>query len=416
MNKRAIVQTVKHRYLDLGYLQSYLEAFTNILSEKGYNALTIEGYYNSVSHFSAWLQNAHIPLNDINYNVVCNFAKHRCHCSGNRAHNKVSRRYSSRVRCFVNYLYEQEIITSEFNSKPPVVACSAYLVKFKGSLQLRGLASITISKYVYYVSKLLAQLGGDPKNYTSCKVRQIICDAVNQKSRAEAKKYSTALRAYLRFLTVEGVCCPDLDKAIPTVAEWKLSALPKYITSEEMELVIEACNISLLQGIRDRAIILLLCRLALRASDISNMRIDDINWAEGSLRVCGKGRREVVLPLPQDVGDALLDYLNKVRPSVAIDTLFLCLNAPYRPFPNSSGISNVVRAALARASITDPPTRGAHLLRHSAATHMVRQGATLETVSTVLRHRSLDMTGHYAKVDIPRLRQIAQPWPEGAPC
>jgi integrase/recombinase XerD len=177
-------------------------------------------------------------------------------------------------------------------------------------------------------------------------------------------------------------------------------------------LVIASCDIQTKQGLRDRAIILLLSRLGLRASDVSEMRIDDINWLEATLRVCGKSKREVLLPLPQDVGDALLTYIEKARPLVAIDKLFLCLKAPYRPFPTSSGISSVVCAALSRAGIENPPSRGAHLLRHTAATNMLRNGVSLETVSTVLRHRSLDMTAYYAKIDIPRLQKVAQPWTE----
>ena len=122
------------------------------------------------------------------------------------------------------------------------------------------------------------------------------------------------------------------------------------------------------------------------------------------------------MPLPQEVGDAILAYINNVRPSAAIDILFLCLNAPYRSFCSSSAISSIVSAALARADIKDAPSLGTNLLRHSVATKMLRKGATLETVLAMLRHRSLDMTAYYAKVDIPRLMLIAQPWPEGAPC
>lgn len=164
--------------------------------------------------------------------------------------------------------------------------------------------------------------------------------------------------------------------------------------------------------LRDRAIILLLSRLGLRARDVSEMKINDINWQEGTLKVCGKNKKEVLLPLPQEVGNAILSYIEKARPLIAIDTLFLCLNAPYRAFVTSSNVSCIVRSALTRANILNPPSCGAHLLRHTAATNMLRKGASLETVSAVLRHASLDMTVYYAKVDIPRLSRIAQPWPE----
>ena len=180
--------------------------------------------------------------------------------------------------------------------------------------------------------------------------------------------------------------------------------------------MIASCDEDLRGGLRNRAVLLLLARLGLRAGDIVNLRLEDIDWDEGTLRVLGKGRREVRLPLPQDAGDALLIYLEQARPPVTIDRVFLCLCAPYRAFTSSVVVSNIVRSALARAGISNPPSRGTNLLRHSAATSMLRAGATLDAVSTVLRHRSLDTTTHYAKVDIAMLKPIAQPWPGGAPC
>jgi site-specific recombinase XerD len=146
------------------------------------------------------------------------------------------------------------------------------------------------------------------------------------------------------------------------------------------------------------------------------MRIDDLDWFDGTLRVRGKGRIDIRLPLPQDVGDSVLEYMENVRPKVPIDKVFLCANAPYRPFASSASISDIVRSALCRAGINNPPSRGANLLRHSAATMMLRNGATLEAISAVLRHRSIDMTGYYAKVDVKMLQEIVQPWPGGALC
>jgi site-specific recombinase XerD len=146
------------------------------------------------------------------------------------------------------------------------------------------------------------------------------------------------------------------------------------------------------------------------------MRLVDVAWADGTIQVRGKGRREVRLPLPQDAGDALLEYLNRARPCVDEDRIFLRSSAPYRPLTGSSVVSSVVRLALGRAGITDAPSRGANLLRHSAATSMLRAGASLDAVGAVLRHRSVDTTAHYAKVDITMLQQIAQPWPGAASC
>jgi len=180
--------------------------------------------------------------------------------------------------------------------------------------------------------------------------------------------------------------------------------------------LIDSCRRDGPQGWRDRAIVLLLLRLGLRAGDIAGMRPADIDWREATLLVGGKGRRDVRLPLPQDAGDAVLDYVEHARPEVAIDRVFLCSKAPFRPICAGMIVSGIVRAALRRAGIENPPSHGANLLRHTAATMMLRAGATLTEIGTVLRHKSPDTTAHYAKVDIAALHQIAQPWPKEGVC
>lgn len=180
--------------------------------------------------------------------------------------------------------------------------------------------------------------------------------------------------------------------------------------------MIASCDVSKPHGVRDKAILLLLARLRLRAGDVLNLGLGDICWAEGTLRVSGKGRREVCLPLPQDAGDAVLAYICHARPVSESDAVFLRSSAPYQPFADSSTISCLVRRALTGAGISNSPSRGANLLRHSAATTMLRAGATLDTIGTVLRHRSATTTAHYAKVNVPMLLQIAQPWPREASC
>jgi integrase len=192
--------------------------------------------------------------------------------------------------------------------------------------------------------------------------------------------------------------------------------LPRYLPTADVERVIATCDGGDPLDLRDRAALLLLGRLGLRAGDVCGLRLGDFDWAAGTVCVCGKSRRSVRLPLPQDVGDAVLAYIKNRRPSVVEDRLFLRSMAPYRPFATSSSISNIVARALRRAGIEDPPSNGAGLLRHSAATAMLRGGATLEAVGAVLRHRSPDMTAQYAKVDLIMLGAIAQPWPGEVPC
>ena len=180
--------------------------------------------------------------------------------------------------------------------------------------------------------------------------------------------------------------------------------------------MIASCDLSRPQGVRDRAVLLLLARLGLRAGDVVALGIDDFDWACGTVRVRGKGKKEVRLPLPQDAGDAVLEYLRSARPRFDHERLFLCVNAPVRPFATSSLVAAIVRCAIERAGLPDPPSKGAHLLRHSAATTLLRSGASLDTVAAILRHESSDMTAHYAKVDLALLESVAQPWPEGGSC
>jgi site-specific recombinase XerD len=280
----------------------------------------------------------------------------------------------------------------------------------------RGISEPTIDRHGSMIMRLLAGLGNDPEAYDAPLVRRVILDEAKRSSRPHVKTMTTAIRGYLRFLATAGLCRPGLDHAVPIIPQWRLSALPRYLPASSVEQVIASCDLTKPHGIRDRAILLLLARLGLRAGDILTMRLDDIAWNEGTIRVCGKGRREIRLPLPQDAGDAILDYLSRARPSVDDVRIFLRSSAPFRPFKGPSVISGVVRLALERAGIADAPTRGANLLRHSAATSMLRAGASLDAVGTVLRHRSIDTTAHYAKVDVAMLRQVVQTWPGDASC
>jgi integrase/recombinase XerD len=292
----------------------------------------------------------------------------------------------------------------------PLVGFRVWMTRHRGATQR------TIDRYEDLIGRMLPALGSDPVGYDAGLVRQVLLGEVRQRSHAYAKSFVSALRAFLRFLVAQGRCRPYLDRAVPTIREWKLSALPRYLEANDVDRVIASCDRSKPHGVRDRAVLLLLARLGLRAGDIVAMRPDDLDWEAGTVRVRGKGHKEVRLPLPQDAGEALAEYLVSARPSSHHERVFLCANAPVRPFATSAVVSTIVRFAIERAGLTDPPSKGAHLLRHSAATAMLRSGASLDAIATVLRHESSDMTAYYAKVDLELLQLVAQPWPEGASC
>jgi site-specific recombinase XerD len=204
--------------------------------------------------------------------------------------------------------------------------------------------------------------------------------------------------------------------AIPVVAQWRLSSLPRYLHPKEVERLIDTCDQSTSSGRRNRAILLLLARLGLRAGDIVKLRLTDIDWKEGWIHLCGKGRRQTRLALTQEIGAALAAYLQQDRLPVDCDALFLRLISPFQGLSSHVPVSLLVRRCMRRAGITSPGGGAAHILRHSAATSMLRQGASLQQIAVILRHRSLQSTQIYAKVDVSAMREIAQPWPRVQPC
>jgi site-specific recombinase XerD len=217
---------------------------------------------------------------------------------------------------------------------------------------------------------------------------------------------------FLRFLIANGQCAVGLDSAIPTLAHWRLASLPRYLAPEEVERLIASCDRASSVDRRDRAILLLLARLGLRAGDIVHLRLNDIDWKNASIQVCGKGRRHARLPLTQEVGQAIVAYLKKARPRTNANTLFIHCRAPYCAFRTAGAVTMIVDKAFRRSGVVRPSTGAAHLLRHSLATALLWKGVPLEDIAAILRHRSMETTQLYAKVDIPALRKIAQPWPE----
>ena len=397
--------------MDPGDLREPIAAFINHLTGLGHTRLTVRGYEDSARHFGEWLARSGMTIADINEGILERFTHHRCCCTGARRSKRLSRKYVRRVRRFVLFLADRKIIKAP---PPTVVTIDPAIILFQDWLRRhRGLSERTIRRHSRMILRLLPALGADPGVYDAERVRRVILDETERCSPAYVKTMSMALRGYLRFLAARGVCRPGLDHAVPPAPCWRLSALPRYLPAADVERLIDASSGASPCEIRDKGILLLLARLGLRAHDVMAMELDDIAWTEGVLRVQGKSRREVRLPLPQEVGDALLVYIEEVRPRIDETKVFLRSVAPYRPFGTSSVISGIVRRGLERAGITNPPSHGAHLLRHSAATSMLRAGATLEAIGAVLRHRSVDSTAHYAKVDVQTLQLIAQPWPEG---
>lgn len=283
----------------------------------------------------------------------------------------------------------------------------------------QGLAAITVERYANTARRFLTGRFGEDEVrlrdlcQTDC-IAFVQSEAKHMRP-AALKTVVVALRSFLRYAQFRGEISAGLAAGVPAVAGWTSTpAIPKAIATEHAQRAIGSCDHRTAVGRRDRAVLLLLARLALRACEIIRLTLDDIDWDRAQLRVRGKGGRESLLPLPPDVGEAIAAYLEHGRPVSEDRHLFLRSLAPIRGFmEGSDGIGTIVRSALKRAKV-DAPHRGSHQFRHALAVRLLRLGASLPEIGEVLRHRSPQSTSIYAQVDLCALRTLTMPWPGGA--
>ncbi len=397
----------------------HIDAFLHHLSGQGYRDRTVRRFQSNCRHFIVWLYLSNRALEQIDEDLIRRFSEHECTCSCYRFYRntgfKGSSRHRARVIRFVDYL-EGEGIIGNWGEVDPPGARNELVDRFVEWMRHhRGLRETTLRKYDWLLHrKILPELGSDPASYDVGSIRTAFTNMAPFSSSSYASGITSALRGYLRYLGVHGVCPPGLVAAVPTVKRQPASDLPRYVSPSEIEALIGSCDPSTPMGLRDHAILLLLARLALRAGDIVVLRLDDIDWEQACIRVNGKSRRTLALPLPQDAGDALKTYLFEGRPRVRNEMVFLSACAPYRALSDSATVSSIVRRAQKRIGMEGKHLPAAHLFRHSQATHLLRGGESLETVATLLRHQSIETTTLYARVDGPMLLEVAQPWPGGA--
>jgi site-specific recombinase XerD len=280
--------------------------------------------------------------------------------------------------------------------------------------QHRGAKDATLKAYGPVILDALRSIGDNPTRFDAGSLRAFVLDRAPRYGRSKAQQLVTALRTFVRYLISQDLCPVGLDGAIPVIARWKLAALPRYLPASAVERVVAASDPGTAIGARDRAALLLLSRLGLRAGDVANLHWRDVDWHEATVAVMGKSQRAVRLPLCQEVGDALLHHLASTPSPARSDHIFLNSIPPLGRALGSSGISYIARSAIARAGV-QAPARGAHVMRHSAATSLLAEGASLQSIGVVLRHRLLDTTTVYAKVDFKILSTLARPWPEVSP-
>ena len=283
-------------------------------------------------------------------------------------------------------------------------------------LEERGLTRATVINNVVFIDQFLsARFQEAPLNLSQLHapdVTTFVRHHAHKLSPGRAQLLVTALRSFLRYLQHQGKIKADLAVCVPTVARWSFAALPKFLPAESVKKVLDCSEQNTAVGRRNYAILLLLARLGLRACEVVALNLEDIDWENARITIRAKGGRWNQLPLPTDVGEALALYLRHARPSCSCRRVFIRDRAPRRGFTGSQAICTVVRRAIQRAGV-ESARKGAHLFRHSLATSMIRQGASLDEIGELLRHRSPNTTAIYAKVDLPALRSLALPWPGG---
>lgn len=390
----------------------YLDDFVEGLRAAGYCSLTIRQYVGPVVHFGVWLARRGTRVEDLDSDVIAAFTRHlrrRCRC---RRRSRVRRCGRSKtvilaVRLFVEHLRKCGVVAAM-----PQPSTAKIVEEFELWMrQHRGSAERTLADYRPIVASFGVALQG--RRWWRLDAKIVRAYVIGQRERgvtpARMLVLVRALRMFVRFLVATGRCGSHLERSVPSMPHWRLASVPRYLPTEVVERIITSRPTTTLVGLRDRAVLLLLARLGLRAGEVRALRFADIDWNGGRIRIVGKTRRPTWMPLPQEVGDAILAYL-RVRPVCDVSEVFLCWQAPRRPL-GATSVGSICQRAIDELGVSSP-SKGAHVLRHSAATTLLRHGATLDDVGRLLRHGSRESTAIYAKVALPSLMRIAQPWPE----
>ena len=390
-----------------GPLAPYAAGFGQWLAARGFSLRTVPKRVWQLDHLSRWLEREGLVPAELTPARVEQFVADRRAAGYRTWVSPLS------LRLPLAYLRELGVVP------PPARVADGPLERLLADYRWylareRGLVARTIADYERVARLFLAErerpdglgLGG----LGAADVSVFLARECPRRSVAGARKLVDGLRPLLRYLHVAGLTATPLQWAVPGVADLRDRSLPRGLEPAVVARLLASCDRRRTVGRRDYAILLLLGRLGLRAGEVAALRLDDLDWRRGEILVRGKGGRSDRLPLPVDVGRALASYLRRRRSLVASRAVFLKVLAPAGAL-DSPAVKGVVSEACRRAGV---PRVGAHRLRHTAATEMLRSGAPLEEISQVLRHRQLKTTAIYAKVDRGSLRALALPWPGGA--
>jgi integrase/recombinase XerD len=403
----------RRRQLSDGPLTTYIGAFLQWAREQGYAEDAMRQRSRITIGFSRWLKDRKLSLSDIDTRRCVQYLRFRA-----RHH----RGYTGDLRALSQlreFLLTRGVIGAKRDIPIDLTAVNRCALEFAHYLRRdRLLVPTTIRYYVTFVEQFLKNyFGADPVELCKIRASDVIRFVRSEAPRLHlkrAKLLTTALRSFLRYGCYRGEIAADLAAAVPVVANWSKPLIPRAIAPDQVRRVLARLDRNTAVGRRDYAIVLLLARLGLRASEVVLLELDDIDWKAGCLGVRSKGGRRTQLPLPKEVGDAIVDYLRHGRPQTSIRRVFLRANAPTRGLGDASTLCAIVKRALRVAGV-DAPTGGAHQFRHGLAADMLRHGASLKEIGEILGHRSPETTKIYAKVDLAALRTLAMPWPQNRP-
>ncbi len=411
MNKQLFSNQASSQHLYAGPLAPHLDAFAAVLSGQGYAKATTKLKIRAVSEFDQWLQKRHLVIEKLNESCINKFIRYRKKRHLLRSGDQLA------LKQFVTFLREESIL-STFIPEIKVSEIQCIENSFSQYLQReRGLSQVTIVNYLPTIRQFLTKRFHKRKivfeKLCAQDISKFVLRYAHTMSPGRAKTMVNALRGFFRFLHQRGEIAIDLAAAVPTVARWQFSEIPKFLKPGQIKRLLESWDRRTGTGKRNYAILLLMARLGLRVGEIVHMELDDIFWESGELIVRGKSSRDEKLPLPHEVGQAIVTYLRDVRPHCSSRRLFMKMVAPLQGFSSSVTVCTIVRDSLARAGV-NTDFKGAHLFRHTLATNMLRGGANIAEIGKILRHQDPNSTEIYTKVDFASLRTIALPWPGGA--
>jgi integrase/recombinase XerD len=394
-----------------GPLAVHIGPFGEWAFEQGYSKQRVQSRVHLAAGFSQWLERKGLRVREVTGKHPLQYLQHRAYRKRIFAGDKRS------LKQFLEFLQCGGIVPEEKLDSGPITPVEQCVRKFEAYLQdQRSLAPTTISQYARYVRLFLTKRFRNQAVKLENLRAEHVFGFVREESLSthftHGKRLTTSLRSFFRFARYREAITADLAAAVPKVAGWTMSGIPRAIAADQTRKLLSSVDRRQSKGRRDYAILLLLARLGLRSGEIARLELDDIDWNSGSLKVCGKGR-EARLPLPQEVGAAIVDYLQHGRPKATSRRVFLRYKAPFRGFRDSTAIAGIVRYAIERAGVK-APTHGAHQFRHALATQMLHHGGSLKEIGELLGHRSIQATTIYAKVDVDALRTLALRWPGGA--